>query len=118
MKAEGKTEQIQVVRPETPKPRGRSIQPSLWPCQSVILPAAIDPAGIRLSAALHPISSNSDNAVLELLPPGSFATLDNHPSDLPPFQVIQCRGGRCLVRQQAWGKHVQWEVEHQRLHSA
>jgi hypothetical protein len=32
--------------------------------------------------------------------------------------VIHCRGGRCLVRQQAWGQHVQWEVEHQRLHSA
>ena len=56
--------------------------------------------------------------VLELLPPGSFATLDNQPSDLPPFQVIECRGGRCLIRQQAWGRHVQWEVEHQRLHSA
>ena len=56
--------------------------------------------------------------VLELLAPGSFVTLDNHPEDLPPFQVIHCRGGRCLVRQQAWGRHVQWEVEHQRLHSA
>ena len=56
--------------------------------------------------------------VFELLAPGSFVTLDNHPDDLPPFQVIHCRGGRCLVRQQAWGQHVQWEVEHQRLHSA
>ncbi|NDD44813.1 MAG: hypothetical protein EBZ29_10995 [Synechococcaceae bacterium WB9_4xC_028] len=58
------------------------------------------------------------NRVLELLPPGTFVTIDNHPSDLPPFQVIECRGGRCWVRQQAWGQHVQWEVEHQRLTSA
>ena len=81
-------------------------------------PRSHRPGRNQAERSLHPISSNSDNAVLELLPPGSFATLDNHPADLPPFQVIQCRGGRCLVRQQAWGKHVQWEVEHQRLHSA
>ncbi len=56
--------------------------------------------------------------VLELLYPGSFAILDNQPKDLPPFQVIQCKGGRCLVRQQTWGKYVQWEVEHHRLKSA
>ena len=56
--------------------------------------------------------------VLDLLPPGSFATLENQPNDLPPFQVINCKGGRCLVRQQSWGRHVQWEVEHHRLKSA
>ena len=81
-------------------------------------PRSHRPARNQAERSFHPISRNSENAVLELLPPGSFATLDNHPADLPPFQVIQCRGGRCLVRQQAWGKHVQWEVEHQRLHSA
>ncbi len=56
--------------------------------------------------------------VLELLQPGSFAKLENQPSDLPPFQVINCKGGRCWVRQQSWGKHVHWEVEHNRLKSA
>jgi hypothetical protein len=55
--------------------------------------------------------------VLELLYPGSFVKLRNQPPDLPPFQLLQCRGGRCWVRQQAWGQQVQWEVEHQRLTS-
>lgn len=53
--------------------------------------------------------------VVELLQPGSFVKLRNQPDDLPPFQLIQCRGGRCWVRQQAWGALVQWEVEHRRL---
>ena len=53
--------------------------------------------------------------VVPLLRPGSFVRLDNQPSDLPPFQVLHCRGGRCWVRQQSWGSHVQWEVEHERL---
>ena len=56
--------------------------------------------------------------VLELLPPGSFAKLENQPNDLPPFQVIDCKGGRCKVRQQAWGRYVHWEVEHNKLKSA
>ncbi|MDP7995267.1 MAG: hypothetical protein RAK21_09895 [Synechococcus sp. SP2 MAG] len=63
-------------------------------------------------------SSEASNRVLELLAPGSFVTLDNHPTDLPPFQVIECRGGLCWVRQQAWGQNVQWEVEHRLLTSA
>jgi hypothetical protein len=53
--------------------------------------------------------------VVELLQPGSFVRLHNQPRDLPPFQLIQCRGGRCWVRQQAWGQLVQWEVAHQQL---
>ena len=56
--------------------------------------------------------------VVELLAPGSFVRLVNHPSDLPPFQLIQCRGGRCWVRQQAWGQLVQWEVPHRNLTKA
>jgi len=56
--------------------------------------------------------------VLALLPPGSFATIENQPNDLPPFQVIQCKGGRCWVRQQSWGKYVHWEIAHHRLKSA
>lgn len=56
--------------------------------------------------------------VLELLRPGSFVRLRNQPDDLPPFQVIVCRGGRCWVRQQAWGSAVQWEVAHRQLTAA
>jgi len=58
----------------------------------------------------HP-SSN----VLELLRPGSFVKLRNQPADLPPFQLIHCRGGRCWVRQQTWGPLVHWEVDHRKL---
>ncbi|KMM17302.1 hypothetical protein [Synechococcus sp. GFB01] len=68
----------------------------------------------RAPGSPAPAASN----VLELLQPGSFVRLRNQPSDLPPFQLIQCRGGRCWVRQQAWGSLVQWEVEHKRLRSA
>jgi hypothetical protein len=56
--------------------------------------------------------------VVELLQPGSFVKLRNQPSDLPPFQLLRCRGGRCWVQQQAWGPLVQWEVEHHKLTSA
>ena len=63
-------------------------------------------------------TANAAANVLELLYPGSFVKLRNQPSDLPPFQLIQCRGGRCWVRQQAWGQQVHWEVEHRRLITA
>ena len=53
--------------------------------------------------------------VVTLLHPGSFVLLHDHPNDLPPFQLIQCQGGRCWVRQQAWGRGVHWEVPHRRL---
>jgi hypothetical protein len=56
--------------------------------------------------------------VVELLQPGSFVRLRDHPDDLPPFQLISCQGGRCWVRQQAWGMLVQWEVAHRRLTAA
>jgi hypothetical protein len=56
--------------------------------------------------------------VLELLRPGSFVRLRNQPADLPPFQLILCRGGRCWVRQQTWGMAVQWEVAHRLLTTA
>lgn len=55
------------------------------------------------------------NNVVELLQPGSFVKLRNQPDDLPPFQLLHCRGGRCWVKQQAWGPLVQWEVEHHKL---
>ncbi len=67
---------------------------------------------------LNLVQRHEGAKVLDLLPPGSFAKLDTQPNDLPPFQVINCKGGRCLVRQQSWGKYVHWEVEHHRLKSA
>jgi len=64
--------------------------------------------------SIHANASSHSN-VVELLPPGSFVRLVNQPDDLPPFQLIHCKGGRCWVRQQAWGQLVQWEVPHRRL---
>ncbi|MFM8525894.1 MAG: hypothetical protein ACKOCM_09785 [Cyanobacteriota bacterium] len=60
----------------------------------------------------------SGGEVIELLPPGSFVRLRNHPDDLPPFQVIRCHGGRCWVRQQSWGRQLHWEVAHRQLRRA
>lgn len=56
--------------------------------------------------------------LIELLHPGSFVHLRNHPEDLPPFQVIRCLGGRCWVRQQSWGGLLHWEVAHRQLRRA
>ena len=100
-------------------------------CHSVINEDLIpkktgDPSG-RLKSAERIRSSHQQDVsdhhpktakVVPLLRPGTFVTLDNQPSDLPPFQLIHCRGGRCWVRQQAWGQFVQWEVEHERLRAA
>ena len=66
------------------------------------------------AASSTPRGGHVDN-VVELLPPGSFVKLRNQPRDLPPFQLIHCRGGRCWVRQQAWGPLVHWEVERRQL---
>ena len=76
------------------------------------------------STAFHPprgpahISAPYPGNVVALLQPGSFVELIDHPDDLPPFQLVQCRGGRCWVRQQAWGQAVVWEVAHRRLRPA
>ncbi len=67
---------------------------------------------------LHVVSSKQCSNLFELLQPGSFVKLKNQPNDLPPFQLISCRGGRCWVRQQTWGKYIHWEVDHHRLKSA
>ena len=67
--------------------------------------------------AAQPLRSVATATVLELLRPGSFVKLRNQPEDLPPFQLIRCRGGRCWVRQQAWGRLVHWEVAHRQLTS-
>ena len=56
--------------------------------------------------------------VLELLRPGSFVRVHDHPEDLPPFQLIHCRGGRCWVRQQSWGTLLHLEVAHRKLTAA
>ena len=55
--------------------------------------------------------------VLELLRPGTFVRLSDHPNDLPPFELIQCRGGSCWIRQQAWGELIQLQVPHHQLSS-
>ena len=78
----------------------------------------IDDREVTIKTPLNLVASIEKTNVLELLPPGSFATIDNQPNDLPPFQVINCKGGRCWVRQQSWGKFVHWEVPHHRLKSA
>ncbi len=72
----------------------------------------------RSRGGLHALSLKKATNVLELLQPGSFVTIENQPNDLPPFQVLHCKGGRCWVRQQTWGQNVHWEVEHHRLKSA
>lgn len=84
---------------------------TMAPTRTIDDPGAI-PVG-RRSCRLP----SADN-VLELFQPGSFVRLRNHPVDLPPFQLIRCHGGRCWVRQQAWGRLVAWEVPHRRLTSA
>jgi hypothetical protein len=56
--------------------------------------------------------------VLELLRPGAFVRLHDHSDDLPPFQLIHCRGGRCWVRQQSWGSLLHLEVAHRKLTAA
>lgn len=55
--------------------------------------------------------------VLELLRPGTFVRLSDHPDDLPPFELIHCRGGSCWIRQQAWGELIQLQVPHHQLSS-
>tara|TARA_B100001250_G_C19172040_1_gene517115 strand:- start:187 stop:447 length:261 start_codon:yes stop_codon:yes gene_type:complete len=71
-----------------------------------------------INNTFHVLEGNKRPNLLELLRPGAFVRLENHPNDLPPFQLISCRGGRCLVRQQTWGEYIHWEVEHHRLESA
>lgn len=56
--------------------------------------------------------------VLELLRPGTFVRLWDQPTDLPPFELLHCRGGRCWIRQQAWGELIHLEVPHRQLSSA
>ncbi len=70
------------------------------------------PQTLSLAPSARPAAPTK---VLELLQPGTFVKLRNQPADLPPFQLIRCRGGRCWVRQQAWGRLVHWEVAHRQL---
>ena len=71
----------------------------------------------RTGPGLTTATAQPPGNVLELLRPGSFVKLQRHPSDLPPFQLIRCQGGRCWVRQQSWGPAVHWEVPHRQLKS-
>jgi hypothetical protein len=85
-------------------------------------PASSSPPPVRLPAGREESGSGGPRGtatnVLDLLQPGSFVRLRNQPEDLPPFELIRCRGGRCWVRQQAWGSAVQWEVAHRQLTTA
>jgi len=84
----------------------------MGPSRSSTLSAAeMAPASSSIAHLPGQLEAN----VLELLRPGSFVRLLNQPEDLPPFQLIHCRGGRCWVRQQSWGNLVQWEVAHRQL---
>ena len=76
------------------------------------------PPRSTLSRRRHRHLAPRPSNVVELLRPGTFVRLVNQPSDLPPFQLIQCRGGRCWVRQQAWGQLIHWEVPHRQLTAA
>jgi hypothetical protein len=91
------------LTPERASCRPRAVSPGR--------PAALEPVALD-PVSLEPVSLDN---VLELLRPGSFVRLLDQPSDLPPFQLIHCRGGRCWVRQQSWGPFVHWEVAHRRL---
>jgi hypothetical protein len=80
-------------------------------------PARSAPAASRPPAP-SPSNRGAGAMVLDLLRPGSFVKLRNQPRDLPPFELIRCRGGRCWVRQQAWGSAVHLEVAHRQLTTA
>ena len=69
-------------------------------------------SGLLRSTPHHP---QARGQVVAFLRPGSFVLLHDHPHDLPPFLLIQCQGGTCWVRQQAWGQGVHWQVPHRRL---
>ncbi|CAN5763791.1 hypothetical protein BH23CYA1_BH23CYA1_07780 [soil metagenome] len=49
------------------------------------------------------------------LMPGTFVRLKGQPSDLPDFILERYLGKFCWIRQQAWGKCVQWKVEATRI---
>ena len=44
------------------------------------------------------------------LSPGKLVRLKNQPSDLPDFVLERYLGTSCWIRQQAWGRYVQWKV--------
>jgi hypothetical protein len=71
-----------------------------------------------LTMAREPGLRQGKADVFELLRPGAFVRFHDHPEDLPPFQVIHCKGGRCWVRQQSWGTLLHLEVAHRQLTSA
>ncbi len=49
------------------------------------------------------------------LTPGKFVRLKGQPCDLPDFILERYLGKFCWIRQQAWGKCVQWKVEATRI---
>ncbi|MGB3671097.1 MAG: hypothetical protein WA984_13360 [Phormidesmis sp.] len=45
------------------------------------------------------------------LQPGKFVRLKGQPSDLPDFVLERYLGTFCWIRQQTWGRCVQWKVD-------
>lgn len=45
------------------------------------------------------------------LQPGRFVRLKGQPVDLPDFVLERYLGSFCWIRQQSWGKFVQWKVD-------
>lgn len=44
------------------------------------------------------------------LRPGSLVRLKDQPADLPDFVLERYIDRFCWIRQQEWGRHVQWKV--------
>ncbi len=52
------------------------------------------------------------------LSPGNFVRLKDQPSDLPDFVLERYLGTFCWIRQQTWGKCVQWKVNVAQIETA
>jgi hypothetical protein len=41
--------------------------------------------------------------------------LKDQPADMPDFVLEYCRGDRCWIRQQSWGREFNWGVKRSRI---
>ncbi|MGB3767283.1 MAG: hypothetical protein WA947_12050 [Phormidesmis sp.] len=48
--------------------------------------------------------------ITQALRPGSFIRLKDQPKDLPDFVLERYLDRFCWIRQQEWGRCVQWKV--------
>lgn len=56
--------------------------------------------------------------ISQALRPGSFVRLKDQPDDLPDFVLERYLDRFCWIRQQAWGRSVQWKVNVARIEQA